>query len=48
MSDWEALELARLTDDALQALLRNEVAAIRIPEFVDEQQRAAAADALMR
>jgi hypothetical protein len=48
MSDWEALELARLTDDALQALLRNEVAAIRIPQFVDEEQRAAAADALLR
>ncbi len=39
MSTWDVLELPALTHESLQALLRNEVGAVTVPSFVDEQER---------
>jgi hypothetical protein len=38
---WDVLELPALTEEAIRALLNNEIAAITVPEFIDEQQRQA-------
>ena len=44
---WEVLELSELTHESLQALLKNEVGAITVPDFVDDEQREATYAALM-
>jgi hypothetical protein len=44
---WEVLELSELTHDSLQALLDNEVGAVTVPNFVDDEQREATYAALM-
>lgn len=47
MKTWDALEQARLTHDSLRCLLSNEIAAITVPNFVDDEHIAAACSALM-
>jgi hypothetical protein len=46
--DWDVIELSAITRDSLQALLRNEIAAISIPDFVDRAHRVSAHAALLR
>jgi hypothetical protein len=48
MGDWDVLELSALTHESLQSLLRNEVGAISVPNFVDKKHREGAYAALMR
>jgi len=47
MGGWDVLELPALTQDALQALLRNEVGAVTVPGFVDDERCEATYAALM-
>lgn len=48
MDGWNVLTLPALTQTALDRLLRNEVAAIRVPLFVEDADRTAACAALLR
>lgn len=47
MGTWDVLELPALTHDALTRLLSNEIGAVTVPEFLDDEQREATYAALM-
>jgi hypothetical protein len=46
MEMWEVLELPALTEESLNALLRNEVGVVTVPDFVDQSHREVAATVL--
>jgi hypothetical protein len=46
MREWKVVELPSLTQQALRRLLDNDVAAIVVPHFIDDEQRRATCSAL--
>lgn len=48
MSTWDVLEISELNQEALEALLNNEVGAVTVPNFLDDDHREAAFAPLMK
>jgi carrier-protein-independent halogenase WelO5-like protein len=48
MSNWDVLEIPRLTHESLQALLSNEAGAVVVPDFLDAERCAETYDTLIQ